>query len=118
MGYEPARCDRCGKVVSTNFMMNSHEDGWNMVNCAPDAASGGTMVARHWRCDPARPSLPPPQADREAVREAVKAMNHFRKLLEGFEREYKTFGFVSDFLETLRDNIAFAATAIAKLGEE
>lgn len=46
-----AQCDRCGGYLPQWFDLNDKENGWNMVNAAPHAASGGVMVPRHWKCN-------------------------------------------------------------------
>jgi hypothetical protein len=46
-----AKCDKCGGFLPGWFDLNDKENGWCMVNAAPNAASGGAMVSRHWRCN-------------------------------------------------------------------
>ena len=45
---------------------NADPHGWNLVNVAPDAASGGTMRPQHWKCSPqrARPTMPAAPAEK------------------------------------------------------
>jgi hypothetical protein len=72
---EQMKCDRCGESLPDNFAMGDQRNGWNMVNVAPDAASGGTMVARHWRCNIGQPIR---STGREAViAEAITALEPF-----------------------------------------
>ncbi len=43
------RCFKCGEALDEDGPIN-HPDAWLMVNAAPHAASGGTMVPMHHRC--------------------------------------------------------------------
>lgn len=45
-------CYRCRGVLPTCFLLGDKESEWRYTNAAPNAASGGTMVPVHVKCDP------------------------------------------------------------------